>query len=160
MPGTSTEIEMLSTLLISSRLVHIRDQREKGGKETLDFIWTKNFKYPENGKKSWKDRKKKRNNAFWVGKATKLPPSLAGRALLRLKLTIKSKRLGWCLEKATQKTKYMEYSSFSVTCNLQPGVIYHICSSLLKSTVVTESSTFRLGFSHSVYHRFMWPVFT
>lgn len=38
----------------------------------------------------------------------------------------------------------MEYSSSSVSCNLQPGVIYHIFSSLLKSTVVTESSTFRL----------------
>lgn len=44
----------------------------------------------------------------------------------------------------TQKRKYMEYSSSSVSCNLQPGVIYHIFSSLLKSIVVTESSTLRL----------------
>lgn len=44
----------------------------------------------------------------------------------------------------TQKRKDMEYSSSSVSCNLQPGVIYHIFNSLLKSTVVTESFTFRL----------------
>lgn len=158
MPGTSTEVERLSILLISSRLVHIQDQREKGGRRH----WILYEKNPLNILKMERNLGKTeiKKKAFWVGKATKLPPSLAGTALLRLKLSIKSKRLGWCLEKATQKTKYMEYSSSSVACNLQPGVIYHICSSLLKSTVVTESSTFRLGFSYSVYHRFMWPVYT
>lgn len=38
----------------------------------------------------------------------------------------------------THTRKYMEYSSFSVSCNLQLGIVSHIFSSLLESTVVRE----------------------
>lgn len=48
-----------------------------------------------------------------------------------LKLSIKSKRKGWHPEKMhTQQRKSMEYSSFSMSCNLQLGTMDHIFSSL------------------------------
>lgn len=103
------------------------------------------------------ERQEKRNNAFWVGKAKKLPigsTSSKGIVCYAAAQHQKQEERMASREERPHKQKYVEYSSFCVSCNLQLGIIF---SSLLESTVVTPSPIFRLlafSFSHSVSHCF------